>query len=370
MEPSLLPRAQFNTLIHSLAGRGYRLFGPTARAGSVVFDEIHDVEELPKGLRSRQEPGRYRLEATGSDRLFDFVHGHESLKRFTFATQERLWSVSVDGQVTFNATLPEQRPTAVIGVRACDIAGMRVQDRTFIQGPYARFTDPYYATRRNNLFVVAVNCSSCVSTCFCSSMGTGPRVKESFDIAVTELDEGFLLESGSAAGEEVARSLPLQPATGEQRRRAEAQCEATARAQTRRLDSDGIYELLFDNLDHPRWDDVAARCLSCANCVMVCPTCFCHRESDVAALDGHGSEHVRQWDACFTLEHGSVHGTRLRPEVRQRYRQWLTHKVASWIKQFDVSGCVGCGRCITWCPTGIDLTEEVAAIRARPGLKS
>jgi ferredoxin len=336
----------------------------------VVFDEISSSDDLPRGYKSEQVPGRYRLQHEGGDRLFDFVHGHESLKRFTFAAEETLWTITHDGKAEFNANLPDGAPVAVIGARACDIAGMRVQDRTFIAGPHADYTDPYYGLRRKGLFVVAVNCSTCVSTCFCSSMNAGPRVKQSFDLALTELDDAFLVESGSSAGEAIVRGLGLTEATWEQRQQADAQVEKVAKSQTRRIDNYGIYELLFDNLEHPRWNDVAARCLSCANCVMVCPTCFCHREGEVAAMDGQSSQHTRQWDACFTLEHGSTHGGALRPEVRQRYRQWLTHKLGSWWQQFGVSGCVGCGRCITWCPTGIDLTEEVAAIRATPGAKA
>ncbi len=366
MAQAFLPRSEFDTLLRALRDGGHRVFGPTARAGAVVFDEIDSSDEMPRGLRSIQEPGRYRLEPNGTDRLFDYVNGHESLKRFTFAAEEPLWSFSADG--SFTPAVPKPVSTAVVGVRACDIAGMRVQDRTFLAGEWTPYSDPYFKTRRDNLFVVAVNCTRCADTCFCASQNAGPRAKESFDLALTEMDEGFLIESGSESGERILNGLQLQGADDGLRARADAEIEACANAQTRYIDNNGIFELLFENLNHPRWDDVAARCLSCANCVMVCPTCFCHREEEVAAMDGESSQHVRQWDACFTTEHGSTHGSVLRARVRERYRQWLTHKLGSWWQQFDVSGCVGCGRCITWCPTGIDLTEEIAAIRVQPGL--
>ncbi len=365
MEQGFLARSDVDVLIRQLMEAGYQVWGPTPRAGAVVYDEIVSTDDMPVGMKSVQTPGRYRLEPSGNERLFDYVNGHESLKRFTFAAEETLWTYSADG--SFRPTLPEAPRKAIIGPRACDIAGMQVQDRTFIQGRHAAFTDPYYERRRNNLFLVAVNCTRCAETCFCASQGTGPKVKQDFDIALTELDDGLLVEAGSDAGRAIVDKLPLAATDDARRTEADEAIAACAAAQTRRIDNNGIYELLFDNLEHPRWDDVAARCLSCANCVMVCPTCFCHREGEVAAVDGQSSQHVRQWDACFTTEHGSVHGGVLRPEVRQRYRQWLTHKLGSWWKQFDVSGCVGCGRCITWCPTGIDLTEEVAAIRANPG---
>src|SRR6185295_19043097 len=132
----------------------------------------------------------------------------------------------------------------------------------------------------------------------------------------------------------------------------------------RRMDTADIKELLYRNQEHPRWDDVADRCLGCANCTLACPTCFCGSVEDVSDLSGDTAERWRRWDSCFTLDHSYLHGGSVRASIRSRYRQWLTHKVASWIDQFGTSGCVGCGRCITWCPVGIDITEEVAAIRA------
>jgi formate hydrogenlyase subunit 6/NADH:ubiquinone oxidoreductase subunit I len=131
----------------------------------------------------------------------------------------------------------------------------------------------------------------------------------------------------------------------------------------RSLNTIGIKDLLYRNAEHPRWDEVATRCLSCANCTMVCPTCFCTTVEDVTDLTGEHAERWRKWDSCFTMDFSYIHGGSVRPSVKARYRQWLTHKLASWIDQFGVSGCVGCGRCITWCPAGIDITEEVRAIR-------
>jgi ferredoxin len=132
----------------------------------------------------------------------------------------------------------------------------------------------------------------------------------------------------------------------------------------RSLDTEGIRDLLFSNLEHPRWDEVASRCLSCTNCTLVCPTCFCSSVTEVADLSGDRVDRERQWASCFTLDHARIHGGSVRSTTASRYRQWLTHKLAGWIDQFGSSGCTGCGRCITWCPVGIDLTEEVAAIRA------
>jgi ferredoxin len=132
----------------------------------------------------------------------------------------------------------------------------------------------------------------------------------------------------------------------------------------RHLETAGIRELLLDNLEHPRWQTVAERCLSCANCTMVCPTCFCSSVEEVSDLTGDHVVRERSWASCFTAEHSYMNTGAVRKSTASQYRQWLTHKLATWHDQFETSGCVGCGRCITWCPVGIDLTEEVAAIRA------
>jgi sulfhydrogenase subunit beta (sulfur reductase) len=97
---------------------------------------------------------------------------------------------------------------------------------------------------------------------------------------------------------------------------------------------------------------------------MVCPTCFCTSVEDSTDVDGDGVVRVQRWDSCFTVDYSYIHGGSVRSSDRSRYRQWMTHKLSTWFDQFGSSGCVGCGRCITWCPVGIDITEEVAAIRA------
>jgi Fe-S-cluster-containing hydrogenase component 2 len=130
----------------------------------------------------------------------------------------------------------------------------------------------------------------------------------------------------------------------------------------RNLDATGLPDLLRSNLDDPRYPQVASRCLACGNCTLVCPTCFCSTVIDTTDLSGSRSERFRRWDSCFNLEHSYIHGGHVRTSILSRYRQWITHKLSSWVDQFGVSGCVGCGRCITWCPVGIDITEEAGII--------
>ena len=132
----------------------------------------------------------------------------------------------------------------------------------------------------------------------------------------------------------------------------------------RTLETDGLAAAIRSQPEHPRWAEMADRCMACGNCTQVCPTCFCTSIEDKAALDGTAAERVRRWDSCFTPDFSYIHGGSVRPSVRARYRHWLTHKLGTWHDQFGTSGCVGCGRCITWCPAGIDITEEARALQA------
>ena len=361
MEAGFLPRTGFQALLDALQQSGYRCIGPRPRDGAIVCDTLTRVEELPRGVHDRQAPGRYRLENDAIPRFFAWANGPQALKPLFFAPVEPLWRSerAADGALQFTSIEPPAERLAVIGVRACDLAALRLQDRHFLDGRYADFR---YAARRANVFLIAVHCTHPAETCFCVSTGDGPRATEGFDLALSELDDGFLVQAGSDAGRALAARLALAPVTASQRRAADGEIDAAARRQTRRLPSRNLRDVLFANLDHPHWENVAERCLSCGNCTAVCPTCFCHGDADEAALDGGHSRHVRRWDSCFTPGHSYIHGITIRAETRTRYRQWLTHKLGSWHDQYGRSGCVGCGRCISWCPVGIDITEEAAAI--------
>jgi formate hydrogenlyase subunit 6/NADH:ubiquinone oxidoreductase subunit I len=353
-------------LIEALGRRGYQVLGPTVRDGAIVYDDIGDIADLPTGWTDRQDAGQYRLERRSDEALFGYAVGPQSWKRFLHPPIERLWQARREGDGFAVVATEEVAPRfAFIGVRACELHAIAIQDRVFVEGPYP---DVAYQKRRHDNFIVAVNCGEAGGTCFCVSMNTGPKAPAGFDLALTELlDAGghcFLVEVGSIAGGAILAELPHQPASAKESEAADEVVAQTAGHMGRKLDTHGIKELLQDNPNHPRWDEVATRCLTCANCTMVCPTCFCTTVEDHSDLTGQTAERVRRWDSCFTLDFSYIHGGSVRTENRSRYRQWITHKLASWIDQFGTSGCVGCGRCITWCPVGIDITEEAAAIRA------
>lgn len=360
--PQFLVREGLTTLFDELGRRGYTVVGPTIRQGAIVYDRLRSVDDLPHGWTDRQEAATYRLERRNDDRYFGYVVGPQSWKQFLFPpTATVATATKSESGWSVEAAAGDDAPAfAFVGMRACELAAVAVQDRTFLQKDFA---DPIYKARRERALFVAVNCTQAAPTCFCSSMKTGPRCTQGFDLALTELDAGFIIEAGSPRGEEIATALVLRGATDDELRQAETEHRRAVEQQTRSLPVDEVRDLLMNNHHHPRWNDVAERCLSCTNCTMVCPTCFCSSVQEVTDLDVTKVERQRVWDSCFNFDFSYMNGGVVRNSIRSRYRQWLTHKLATWHDQFDVSGCVGCGRCITWCPVGIDLTAEVSAIR-------
>jgi sulfhydrogenase subunit beta (sulfur reductase) len=360
-----------DALFAALAADGYTLWGPRVRDAAIVLDQIAGVADLPRGVGDEQAPGRYRLRARNDDALFGYAASPHSPKRELLVPRTTLLTIRKRGQALEVQQAPApQRKLALIGVRACELAAMAIQDRVLIAGPHA---DMDYSARRSQLFVLAVNCSDPAGTCFCVSMQTGPKAQSGFDLAATELlepSQRFVVEVGSERGAELLARVATSVAQVAELEQAQRVTDHAAAHMGRALDTHGLPELLMQNLEHPRWNSVAERCLGCANCTMVCPTCFCTSTEDTTDLTGELATRSRLWDSCFTADFAYVNGGSARPTLRSRYRQWLTHKLATWHEQFDSSGCVGCGRCVTWCPVGIDITEEAAAIRATADVRS
>ena len=366
MNQRVVDRAHFGVLFDVLVAAGFTLVGPTVGEHAIVYDELHAVDDLPIGLTDDQDGGTYRLRRRDDKALFGYAVGPHSWKKYLFPPQTTLLQVERrNGSLQFNgAETPETR-YAFIGVRACELAAIAIQDRVFLDSGKV---DRTYEVTRRGVFTVAVNCIVAGGTCFCVSMETGPRCTSGFDLVLTEVIDGnhheFMFEAGTVAGEEVLAQLPGRAATDADADLVTDIVARTASSMGRTMDTTDIKELLYRNQEHPRWDDVAERCLACSNCTLVCPTCFCSTTEDASDLEGALATRTRRWDSCFTLDFSSLHGVPVRSSTKSRYRQWMTHKLASWYDQFGSSGCVGCGRCITFCPVAIDITEEVAAIRA------
>ncbi len=353
-----LPRSSFKDLFTLLLREGFRIVGPREEDGTIVFKPVTSISDLPVGVRDDQSPGRYRISHQPTVRNFSWANGPQALKPLLFPPVETLWESrqDPDGRLSFLNAPDLSLPTAVIGLRSCDLVALDLQDRHFLNGP---FPDRGYRSRREKLLLIGVHCSHPAATCFCASTGDGPGIRSGFDLVLGETDEGFVVSAGSEKGRNLRDQLPLRPALAKEIQIVREEIEAAARIQTRALPPGNLRDRLFLRLEAPHWDTVAQRCLSCGNCTMVCPTCFCSRNLEETDLPGNTSKTLRQWDSCFTSEHSYIHPAPVRGTTTFRYRQWLTHKLGSWHDQYGRSGCVGCGRCLTWCPTGIDMTQDL-----------
>lgn len=351
-----------DTLIRLLKSRGYDVWGPREADGALGLGPIERTADLPRGRIEEAEAGVVRLVDGPRDAFFDHTLPAQSLKRLVHPPREQMYEA--DSGLNVTETPVDAPPLAVVGVRACDLAALHTLEAVFNAAP---FDDTRFRRRRDALLLVAVNCMRAAATCFCASMQTGPRAEGGFDLALDEIIQSdrhvFVVSAATERGHEIMSELPGEPATENDLKAALDGSRSCAESQTRRM-SDDVETLLKRNIESPHWDQVAERCLSCANCTLVCPTCFCSTFDDASSLDGAQAERWRRWDSCFTLDFSYLHGGAARQATASRYRQWMTHKLAHWHDQFGMSGCVGCGRCIGWCPVGIDITAEAAAIAA------
>lgn len=364
-ELSVVEAGDLSHLLDALERRGYTVIGPQVRDGVVVLDVLRSAADLPAGWSEVTGNGRYTLKRTGGSFFFRCTPSAQSWKAWLYPPKLRLWRASREGSGF--RVVPEDGPIpryALLGVHSCDLHAFLRLDAVLGQGKYR---DPVYSARRQEAFIIAVTCSEPEANCFCASMGTGPRPTEGYDLCITEVQEGrrhyLLVEAGSERGSEVLSEVPRTQPDEKQASMPGVLAEKAAARMGRTVDLHGIREALYTRLEDRYWQEIGKRCLTCGNCTMVCPTCFCTTVEDTTDLVGSQAERTRRWDSCFTGEFTYIVGGSLRYSPAARYRQWLVHKFAAWQDQFGTPGCVGCGRCITWCPVGIDITEEIRALR-------
>ncbi|RMI33542.1 4Fe-4S dicluster domain-containing protein [Nocardia stercoris] len=357
----VIDRAGLDRLVEVLQAEDYRVIGPQLRDDAIVLDELRSGAELPDGWGVTVAPGRYRVVQRADSAVFAHSAGPGSWKRFLHPPQRTTARIAPD--LTAEPVVEPTARMAFLGVRGCDLAAIATLRSVLGAG---RHPDPDFVRRDDGLFVVAVDCTEPGELCFCASTGTGPGAGPGYDLALTEqLDEAghrFLVTTGSDAGAAILEQLPARPATAAEITGARDAIEAAGRCQHRALPDRDLPELLRDSRESPHWEEVANRCLACGNCTMVCPTCFCTATEDVTDLTGADAERRQRWASCFEIDFSYVHGGSVRQSGASRYRQWLTHKLGTWQEMHDSAGCVGCGRCIAWCPAEIDLTAEVARL--------
>jgi sulfhydrogenase subunit beta (sulfur reductase) len=367
----IFERSELDNLIAALKRRGFKVIGPTVSDSAIIYDELAGANDLPIGWTDEQTNGVYRLKRRDDAAVFAWTVGPQSWKKFLFPPIQKIFATQ---RKTKGLELPDSKKLspqdtqpvkyAFFGVRSCELNAIAIQDKVFLGGP---FVDPLYQQKRTGIFIAAINCSQAGGTCFCESMNTGPKAVSGFDLALTEVlnkkHHYFIAEAGTALGEDILKNIKCTKATEEDLATAKNITEQTKTQIHRSIDTNDLKNILYQSPEHPRWERTAAVCLTCANCTMVCPTCFCATVEDITDLAGKQADRIRKWDSCFTLDFSYIHGGSVRTSAKSRYRQWMTHKLASWVDQFGTFGCVGCGRCITWCPVGIDITEEARAIR-------
>ncbi|MFD5246089.1 4Fe-4S dicluster domain-containing protein [Amycolatopsis sp. NPDC058340] len=344
---AVLDLAGLDALIRTLITSGRTVIGPVLRDDAITLAELDSAADLPSGWGVETGPGHYRVHRRADAALFGHSAGSQSWKRFLHPPRRPLLTSGPGG---FQPVREDPVEYAFFGVRPCDLAAIG-KLRQIVGGQMP--------------FVVAVQCTEPGGVCFCASMGCGPSADGGYDLALTERIDGeghrFLAVAGTAAGAEVLDRLPGRPAHEQDVALAAEDVAAAARRMGRAMPDTDLRDLLATSREHPRWEDVAGRCLTCGNCTMVCPTCFCVSTEDTTDLDG-GAARSQRWASCFEIDFSRLHGGAVRTSGAARYRQWMSHKLGTWHDQFGTSGCVGCGRCIAWCPTGIDITEEAAAL--------
>ncbi len=366
----VLAAGELDTLFAALAARGYETLAPGVRDGVIRLVPASGAAELPAGMHDRQAPGSYALEDGGDGELFGYAVGPDSLKGQLLPPHQSVLRATPDeGGLRIEPAPTEAARVAVVGARPCEVAATTVLERVLIGGAYP---DPGAAARRKALFVVALECRRPATTCRCTSFGTGPGLEHGADLVMIELDpppkrggdpgaHRFLVRAQSPAGAEVLAALPTSEATRRDADRRRDALGAATRAIAASSNPEVVARGLLGHIEAPGWEEIASRCLSCGNCTMVCPTCFCTEVRDRSDLSGT-LERERRWSSCFEVGHSLLTSGPVRRSVAARYRQWATHKLATWQTQFGTTGCVGCGRCVTWCPVGIDLGAEAAAL--------
>ena len=356
----VLDANRLNDLISLLRDEGYEVIGPKKLDFAVSYEPISSVDEMPVGYIDVTKPGFYRLEKWDKPVFFGTLHSSCSWKKYLYPIEVKLFTAKREnGSFKVEPGTYEVKKKAFLGVRPCDLSAIKVMDKVLMGGP---FVDDLYKANRENTLIIGVNCTRSGETCFCNSLGTGPELGEGYDIGLTEITEGdhrFIVRVLTDKGMEIISKMNLKEATDSDLEAERKAIDNAISTQTRKVYTEGIKEILYSNMEAPYWEELDKRCLGCGNCTMVCPTCFCTTVYDYTSFTGDEAWRVRLIDSCFTLAYSYIHGGSIRKERKFTYRHWLTHKYATWQDQFGTLGCVGCGRCITWCPVGIAINDEV-----------
>lgn len=336
MEAFVLPKSNLGDFVARLA-KDHEVFGPVAKGDSFVFAPVTNADDVRLDYDTTVLPP----------------------KKFFHQPEQDMIEFSGIAEVA-----REEQPVGkrvLLGVHPCDVNGLLSLDKVFL----GTYPDPYYKKLRENTVIIALNCTRPCQNGFCASFNTGPEVDTGFDLSLTDIGDKFVVMVGSAKGGELAAGLEL--ASDDDLVAGRKAMRASQHEITRRIDVDDLPEFLHQNFDHPVWLEEKEKCLACGSCTVVCPTCYCFAVKDMVDLSLEKGGRTRMWDSCMFMEFSRVAMDHIFvPDRTARLKQRMYHKLAYYQQQFDATGCVGCGRCVTACIKHIDPVDVVARIQADP----
>jgi formate hydrogenlyase subunit 6/NADH:ubiquinone oxidoreductase subunit I len=269
-----------------------------------------------------------------------------SSRSFLYPAKERV-AVYPARDVPWEPEVGPEKPPVLVGARGCELRALSLLDWVFLEGD---FVDPFYKARREALLVVASDCVAFAPSCFCTLLGEKPYPTGGYDLNLSPIEGGYVVEAGSPRGEKAASEyLGSAP-------------EATAE-QLEERDRIRMSELVAQVIEAKGWNPTMAKCVECGACTNICPTCYCFYLYDQQSeLSDETKERVRFWDSCLFADYArmaGVGGVKANPRAAfvSRYRNRFLHKYAWQYQQVGRLGCVGCGRCFDACAGGIDLRE-------------
>ena len=323
-------------LLDFFVKRGFTVYGPVIKGKSWVFSEIHSISEVDLNyIRSILPPKKLLLPPKSSIFSFKLDDSFEVFESCDF------------------------KNVVLFGVHPCDLKAIERLDAFFSLYP----EDVCYKARRQGLFIVGLTCNVVDEHCFCSSLGIDPEASTGFDILITQIGESFLVESGSLKGLNILRELNFPEAKSEHLEAKMRHIEDLKSRFTKKADFKELDKIAKSKLDHKVWLETAEKCLSCGNCSMVCPVCYCFDVYDSLDLTLKEGARVMELDSCQLLEYAEVAlGGNFRRDRYQRLRHWMLCKFGA-AGGSTYTSCVGCGRCLVYCPTSIDLTEVARVLK-------
>jgi sulfhydrogenase subunit beta (sulfur reductase) len=332
MERGVIGKQEWHKLLVLEAQEGRKVYVPQEEKGEVSLRLFEKDVEIP----------------------YSYANSRLSAKGVFFPQREVLLRFSKEG-VQEAETLTEE--LLLFGLRPCDARALLCLDKVFAPEG-GDFTDPYYDSRRRRALIVSLACEQQGPACFCTAVGGGPYDREGSDILIFDLGERLLLEACSGKGRAYLQSRKdffTGPGL-------EAASEAAAAPEHPRFSPDAVRRKLEKSFEDSIWEEKAQSCLGCGACTYLCPTCHCFDMTDEEDGPGTGTR-VRSWDSCqyplFT-RHASGHNPR--PAKTQRLRQRVMHKFLYAPDSCDTLFCVGCGRCVLYCPVNHDIRELLAEL--------